>query len=183
MHAQVAAWRDAFADAPLHARRVCDGLDGITFNAAPEAGRWSVGQCLDHLLRTGGPLVDRLELAVADLRKDNRRADAPYALGFVGRRFAALNGPGGGKAKTPSTFKPADTVGTPDEVLTSFCALNERLGRIVELGDGLDLGAAKVSSPALSLLRLNVAAWLETTMQHQRRHLLQAERARAALGV
>lgn len=183
MHPQVQAWHDAFAAAPADARRLCAGLDGVTFNAAPAAGAWSVGQCLDHLLRVGGPLVERLDAAITDLRQHDRRGAAPYALGFVGGRFARSNGPGGRTVKTPGTYRPAETVGTPEEVLAAFASLNQRLGQLVELGDGLALDRVRVASPALAALRLNVAAWLETTALHQQRHLAQAQRVRAALGL
>lgn len=182
MHPQTAAWRDAFDEAPVRARRLADGLSHDAFNAAPGPGRWSVGQCLDHLVQTGSPLVGRLEAAVERLRTAGRRAEAPYALGFVGQRFAALNAPGGPKARSPAPFRPEEAPVDPTAVLDAFASLNDRLSAVVAQGDGLALASVRVPSPALRLLRLNVAAWLETTAQHQLRHLAQAEAARTALG-
>lgn len=178
MHPQIAAWRGAFDEAPVRARRLADGLTPEAFNAAPATGGWSVGQCLDHLVQTGAPLVPRLEAAVERLRASGKRGEPPYPLGFVGGRFAALNAPGGPKAKTPAPLRPADVPLDPVAVLDAFAALNARLGAVVAQGHGLALASLRVPSPALRLLRLNVAAWLETTMQHQHRHLAQAEAAR-----
>ena len=186
-HADAATWPARFRSAADEARALVASLSPAELHAPPAPGSWSVAQCLDHLVRTGAPLLPGLTAAVDGLERAGRRADGPYDLGRVGRFFALSQRPGGRPIKTPSLYRPtADAASVPGvstaaDAPASFDALCHAFARLAARADGLALSSVRVPSPALALLRLNVAAWMETTLVHTQRHLAQAHRAAAAV--
>jgi hypothetical protein len=80
---------------------------------------------------------------------------------------------------TVPAYRPGERYGR-DETLRRFGQLQARLADFVAQAEGFDLGWMRAPSPALPLMRLKAAAWLEATLRHQQRHLDQARRAAEA---
>jgi hypothetical protein len=77
---------------------------------------------------------------------------------------------------TSSAFEPAEDM-PPSEVLSAFAASQEQLLRAVFEGEGLALDRVKIKSPFAHQVHYNVWSSFCIVAAHQRRHLLQAERA------
>lgn len=201
-HADAATWPARFRAAAEEARALVASLSDAELNTPPAPGSWSVAQCLDHLVRTGAPLLPGLTAAVDRLQHQGRRAAGPYDLGRVGRFFALSQRPDGRPMKTPPLYRPAisaptgaggtsgpaaapvSAAPTPDAPVgapAAFDTLCHAYADLAARADGFALSSLRVASPALGLLRLNVAAWMETTLLHTQRHLAQAHRAAAAV--
>ena len=81
--------------------------------------------------------------------------------------------------KTTEPFVPVATVSA--EVLSEFDELQQQLLERVARADRVDLTALKIVSPFDARLRYNVYAGFRLIAAHQRLHLRQAARARAAV--
>jgi hypothetical protein len=176
MHSQLQAWHDGFQRQAEEARALAAPLSEAAFNAPGPGGGWSAGQCLGHLLQAGEPLVESLYVALERARVRGRRAAPPFRYGWMGRWLIRGVTPGSRAVPTVPAYRPAQRYDR-DETLRRFQQLQARLSDFVAQAEGFDLGWMRAPSPALPLMRLKAAAWLEATLHHQQRHLDQARQA------
>lgn len=187
-------WRE-LRDAGDRARELAGPLDAEEMRWAPGPGRWSVAECLDHLVRTGEAYLPRLDDAIAGGRREGRTGEEPFRRTLLGRWIPGMvEPPPGLRVPAPARIRPRTTeVGAADEgrsggppgpatALPRFLSLRGRLGRRLEAADGLDLGRVRVSSPFLPFLRLDLDSTFRFLAAHERRHLWQAERVRESEG-
>lgn len=154
------------------------GLNDERFNWTPEAGRWSMAQCFDHLNITNRLMITQLEDAMQRGRAAGKLSDGPYTYGFVGRWFLRMmQPPVKRRFKAPKPFQPALRKKL-EEVLPEWGRTHDRVAELIREANGLDLERIKVVSPATKLLKYNlgIAFWVQTT--HDRRHLWQAREVR-----
>ncbi len=155
------------------------GMDPARFNRRPGAGKWSAGECLAHLALAGGLLLDRLEPLLAEARRAGRFGPGPHPYGPLGGWFVrTMESPGRRPLPAPANFVPPS--GLPlEEVAARYRAHHTRLRRALEAAEGLALGRIRMASVAKGggWIRFNAAAWLASTLAHERRHLAQARRA------
>ncbi len=178
-------------------RRVRDLVDGLEFGDEdfkwrPGEGegrgeRWSIAECVDHLLVMGKRMVPRLEAAIEEghAKGGRRLSSGPFRYGALGNWFVRLTGDAElppKKVKVPRIYRPAPP---PDRSLADsvieFDFLQDQLIELAERADGLDLKRIRVTSPVSRLVRLSLGQWLELCAAHQRRHLWQAERVKDEL--
>jgi hypothetical protein len=166
------------------------GLSDADAHRSPGKGAWSVAQCLDHLVIAGSLMCARLDEAIHRAReltrtvKDGRTA----RFGWFDRLFIAATGRGkdGGPPRFKVPHRPLfdPGVGRPIPILTSqFTTLQDRLITSARSAKGLDLVDIKVDSVLDSRIKVGLGAWYVAIAGHQERHLDQAMRTRAVLGL
>lgn len=173
------------------AASVLAGLDDEAAHRAPRRGGWSVAQCLDHLLVIGARMGARLEESIARAKAEQQLAKPgrPAQIGWFDALFIRMIGPprkAGGRPPMPVTapavFAPGE--GASVAVLgEQFAALQDRLTAAANAAQGCDLDGIKVRSLISDKLQLRLGAWFVAIAGHQERHLAQARRTRAALGL
>lgn len=171
-------WSSTFEAARERMHALAGGLDREAFNFQPAPGRWSVGQCLDHVNVAMGIYLDPMERAAEGA---DRRGDAPFARGpLMGRLLvAALRRPGL-RLKAPKSFRPERTELDPVAVGAECDRQVGRMQALLERCDGLALGEIRMGWPVFRLIRLSLAQALELQALHTERHLDQAERVTRA---
>lgn len=182
MNSQTEEYSAAFREIRESGVRLLEDLrdDQLNWNPAPD--RWSVGECVDHLVVTGGLLLPALEAAIASGRTRGLTSDGPFSYGWPGRMFIESMQPGSRfKSKTLRLYTPACTH-EREELSSRFAGLQEGFLKALRESDGLDLARIRVASPANRLLRFCLGVWYEVTIAHERRHLAQAAVVRAAEG-
>lgn len=168
----------------------------------PDASSWSVGECLDHLVRTGEAYLVVLDEAIEEGWERGLTGRPPYRRTFTGRWIARLlEPPPGLKIPAPREIRPrrperSGTAGGRPEggdggdgddggagasnpaasPLPRFVALRDRLARRLRDAEGLDAGRVRVRSPFVPLLRVDLESALRLVTAHERRHLWQARR-------
>lgn len=207
-HEQLRRLLDELDEARREARELAADLTARQLWWRPEPGRWSVGECLDHLVRTWEAYLPGIERALARAEDEGLTADGPFGRGFLGRWIVrTLEPPPGLRIPAPEAFLPRraapdglpatergsdgprSTDGAPGggtvgdaSPLRRFLRLQDRFARRIERGDGLDLEAVRVASPVLPLVSLNLYAVFCLLTAHQRRHLWQARKVTEADG-
>ena len=86
--------------------------------------------------------------------------------------------PGGKRAKAPTKIQPASHVEL--SVLDRFLASNETLREVISQAQRNDVNRIRFKNPFVPGIRFTVGTGFEILVLHERRHLLQAERARNA---
>lgn len=168
-------------------QEVPDIIRGLTpeqFNWRAQEGTWSVGECIDHLYKTGFHLTEPLKDAVEKAQREGRTAAGPFKYGFLGSWFVNAasipKDPDKGKFKAPKLYVPASDLDAED-LIPKFLLLQDDFIEITRAANGLDLKKIKVASPALNILRLSIGLWLKLIPNHQKRHFLQARRVLDAM--
>jgi hypothetical protein len=170
-------------DALTH--RVRERFAGLTREQLiwqPDPDRWGVGQCLVHLARINELYRARLAVALQKGRGRGCTSRGPLRGTWFGRWFTSAVGPEASRrTKTPPHFRPRREVvaGVPVE---TFLEEQGRLRTLVEEARGLDLDRIGVTSPASPLLRLRASDALRVLVEHEKRHVSQAEAVLSAEG-
>ena len=155
---------------------------------SPEAGRWGVGLCLEHLLKTNHLYLKQMEPAVEALEPVSDPEKLVIRGNAFGRWFTRFVGPHSRwKLPAPGTFRPskkksgeegssASPTRTLDDVVPRFLAQHDRILALLEKAEGRPLDEARISSPATRLIRFRLSDGIRAMVAHDRRHLGQAER-------
>lgn len=163
------------------ARAVCAGLSASELTRRPDERKWSVAECVEHLNLTSRAYLPLLDAALERMRAEGLRGEGSYRKGWMGRLMVwMLQPPARMRVKTTQQFVPVE-VGAPEQVLPRLLELQRELARRFEACRGSALDRAKIPSPFNARLSYDVYSCLAILPAHQRRHLWQAERARAAL--
>lgn len=153
------------------------GLGQEAFNWQPGTGRWSAGQCLEHLNITHRSMLPRMQEAAARTRAGGRRATGATRHGFFMRWLINdMEPPPKRRYRTGTGFVPPSNL-SREKVLAEFMTLHDGLLQLLEQVNGYDLGAAKVQSPFAKWLRYKLGSAIALQMAHDRRHLWQAREA------
>ena len=141
----------------------------------PEAGKWSIAECILHLNATAAVVQPLMEKAIAQGTRDNKRGTGPFDIGFKGRFLVWLaEPPPKFRMPAPRNVRPPERIDDPLKPLPDFLRAQDEWERLIRESAGLDLAKIKVG-PLFSPLRQRLAAAFPWMMAHQRRHLLQAE--------
>jgi hypothetical protein len=150
-------------------------------NRVPAHGGWSVGQCLEHLSianevyvqAMAGPLNGRPVAVVEDITP-----------GWFGRWFIrSYIAPSPQTRRAPAPKKIAPTAHVEPTVLDRFLRSNQSVRELIRRAAHHDVNRIRFRNPFIPLIWFTVGTGIEITWQHQRRHLLQAERISEALGL
>lgn len=183
------ACRRELRAAGQEAERTAAGLVPGQLWWRPGPDRWSVGECLNHLVRTGEAYLEVLDEAIEEGRRRGLLSGGPYRPSLVGRWLArflepppvlAVPAPKRIRPNRPAAKAPA-TEPEPDP-LPDFLALRGRLGERLEAAEGLELGRIRVASPFFSFVRFDLGSAFRIVAAHERRHLWQARQVREAEG-
>lgn len=174
-------WIGAYESAERRMHELADGLSGDQINWKPAPDRWSVAQCLDHLVVTMRIYLDPLEPVVERARAPDgigrRTGDEPYGRGtFMGRLLVnALSKPGK-RYPAPPSFRPSRSELDPGEVRAGFEKAIGDLQAAAHRCRGLALGEIRMPWPVFRPVKMSLAQAFELQALHLHRHLDQAER-------
>lgn len=160
------------------------GLDDAQFNRRPHPTRWSIAECVGHLVVVGRRVIPRMDTAIVRGRGQGRTADGPFRYGFFEKWFARSMGtvPPRRRFKAPGIYVPPRREDWKiPQAVEEFTALQDKFGDVVRSADGLHLARIKVTSPVTRLVRLSLGQWLAGLAGHQRRHLWQARQVKTEL--
>ena len=178
---------NSLVDAWIEIERETDALlaplDDEQFNWSPLAGRWSIGQCFDHLNIINAEYARHIREAVAAARAAGLGRREPIAPTWFGRRFvASMEPPVRLKIKTARRMRPAPRR-LKAEVWPEFVRQHKQLREFVS-GDcaGVDLNRARFRNPFVPLVWMRAGTGLNVMTAHDRRHLWQAQMMRELPG-
>jgi hypothetical protein len=165
-------------------RSTFEPLSEAQFNWRPAPGKWSIGECFEHLTIATGLMLAQAWPALDQARAQGKLGSGPFDYGWIGGWFVrAMERPGKRAMPAPRNFAPAS--GLPmSQVIARFNSVMRDLRDAIEQSHGIALDKVKARSAAEGgrFLRLNLAAWFAATLAHTRRHLAQARRVMESEG-
>jgi hypothetical protein len=185
--AELEAYRAQFNASRTSFDRIIEGIEDAQFNWRPVDDRWSMAECIDHLVATGTLMNRNIDDGIEKALVKNLRSDGPFKYGAIGNWFVRAVGPSEEarrrKFKAPKAYTPTSNH-TISRLKVAFNQLQDGYIARVERANGLDLARIKVPSAAgglANLLRLSLGQWFALLANHQERHLAQARDVREAL--
>ncbi|HEY9428375.1 MAG TPA: DinB family protein [Gemmatimonadaceae bacterium] len=157
--------------------QLVEGLDEERLAWTSEPGRWSMAQCFEHLVVTADSYHPRIAAAI-DRHPSSSASTSAFRPTWIGRKFVDMmrDTTGERRLKAPRPFRPSaqPAPGSTERLRASIQELDALLAR----ASGADIVRARVPSPAMPLLKLNLGEALELQVVHIARHLAQARRVR-----
>lgn len=162
----------------VRARRLVEPLTQDQLTWKPSPGAWSVGQCLQHLVRMNEVYLPPIAAALEGRRRGRTEQilPGPFSRWFI-RNYIA---PSERRARAPRPADPGPDV-DPD-VLRRFVESNDRARDLVRVAAEYDVNSIRFRNPFVPLIRFTAGTGLEIVSRHEDRHLLQAERVVAEPG-
>ncbi len=144
-------------------------------NWKPSEKKWSVGECIDHLVVTHKLYNSKIK-ELQPLAEVSGEGSFKFKHTFSGRMILKYVDPNSTtRAKTFKVFKPSmRQINT--NIIRSFCEEVETMISFAEKLRGVDITKIKISSPVTKLLRMNVGDVLLINLYHDKRHINQAEK-------
>jgi hypothetical protein len=165
------------------AERLMAGLDDAAFAWRPAPDRWSIAECIVHLTLTLRLYLPPIDDALAAARERGLLRQGPYRHGLLGAlMLRSMEPPPRMRLRIPTrAIEPSREIPL-DEARAVYLASHDELRARFAAAEGVDLGRARLASPLASWLKLSVGHAFGIIVAHERRHLWQAARVRAAPG-
>ena len=176
----IRALQDQLEAAARDAKALVAGLSEKLGTTRPEPGSWSVAECLNHLATANREYVAAMKEPATSARTRGTFRRRPAMPGFLGGLFArSLEPPPKSwyKLKSPRKIRPAETSSLA-ESFTSFITSQADVRAFLRANADLDLAGIRFPNPFIRGFRFSLATGLHAITAHERRHLLQAWRAR-----
>ncbi|MEW6128194.1 MAG: DinB family protein [Acidobacteriota bacterium] len=166
--------RRQILDIKADAQSLFASLNHEQFNWRPQAGVWSIAECIEHLNVAAKLYFPLLDAKINQGRANKIFGQEPFRYGWFNNWFVrTLEPPVKLKVKTPKAFAPtADKsfAAVTEEFMQTQEAVIERLYQ----ANGLDLRRLKIQSPRSRLIKLRLGKAFAMIAAHERRHLWQA---------
>lgn len=177
LHPELADFSQQISRIRDDAKKLTSDLSEAQLNWRTHAGRWSIAQCLQHIVLGHQAYLPPIDASIKQAREQQFLGSGPFRYGWFGNWFArTLDAPPKLKMKNPKVITPPAEL--PAKVVTDFDRVHEDVLRRVYEANGIDLGRAKMRSPFLRLLRLSLGQAFAVLTAHARRHVWQAWQVR-----
>ncbi|MEO1652789.1 MAG: DinB family protein [Bacteroidota bacterium] len=148
------------------------GLSETQFNWKPEAKKWSIAECMDHLLIVFSRYEPNVEKKMQEAKKDN--AFLPYKSTFTGRLFMRFVNPDKiRKTSAPGFLKPTPGSTYPLSRMEDYLAYLEKVDQYIDQADGMALNKIRIASSIGPILKFSLGDYFLIESMHNRRHLKQ----------
>lgn len=164
------------------ARARFDRLSAPQLNWKPAADRWSVAQCLDHLVTTNATYFPAFDAVLAGRYAPTLWQRMPWLPGVFGRLVLKAVHPDSARAhKAPGVFRPSAS-DLDAGIVTRFVDQQARLIDVFTRSAGLDLDRIVIPSAISGLVVYSLFDAFRIVVLHEQRHVNQAIRVIAAAG-
>ena len=151
-------------------------LTAAQLNWKPAPDRWSVGQCLEHLVNADGAYFPTFETVRQGRYRKTLWQRMPGLPTFFGRMLLKTIDPANTrKSKAPAIFKPASSEVGPD-IIRRFAQQQAALVEHLQAGAGLDLDGTIIPSPVTPIVTYSLFDAFRILVRHAQRHVQQADR-------
>jgi len=177
--AQVRAGLDGLAQ---QTQTTFGGFDARQLNWRPDAARWSVAQCFDHLLTANRLMLQAADVALSNTGSRTLWQRLPVLPGVLGRMLIRSQTPGSSRKFTaPPNAQPA-TSDISADIIQRFVEQHREAVARVRVLDEVDAARAIMTSPFIKIVTYSVLDGWRLLLAHDRRHFEQACRVTLSPG-
>ncbi|MEQ1761946.1 MAG: DinB family protein [Pyrinomonadaceae bacterium] len=163
------------------ARATFGTLNDDQLNWKPGEKSWSVGQCLDHLIKTNEQFYPEFAKLASGNRKNSFIENYSPLTGWAGRFLINAVSEDSKKAKAPSkAIVPPSDIGAG--IVDAFCEHISEVNKKIEAVAVADRKKTVVTSPFLAVFTYTLDDAYTVLVEHSKRHIRQAKRVMEAEG-
>ena len=163
------------------AKATFGNLSAAQINWRPTADGWSVGQCFEHMIKTNELFYGDLDKIGAGARKNSLIESFSPLTGFFGNFLINSLKKDERKFKVP-TQKIAPPSEIDEHIIEIFAAHQSEIIGKIRLTGNVDWKKTVVTSPFMKLATYSLADGYRVIVEHEKRHIRQAERVMNAEG-
>lgn len=150
------------------------GLDARQLNWRPDATRWSVAQCFDHLLTANRLMFQAAEDALDASAPRSVWQRLPVLPGLFGRMMVRSQAPGAARKFTAPAKARPHASDIPADVIERFIEQHRRAAARAQSLDERDAARAIMTSPFARVVTYSVLDGWRLVFAHDCRHVEQA---------
>jgi len=151
-------------------------------NWKPDAERWSVAQCFDHLVTANAAYFPVFDQVLSGKNKRTFWTSLPWLPGFWGKMLIKSVSPESArKLKAPRIFQPASSR-VDGAIIRRFVDQQHQVIKYMKATEGMDAERIIIPSPVTGLITYSLMDAYRVIVGHERRHILQARRVTATDG-
>jgi hypothetical protein len=152
------------------------GLDVRQLNWRPDPARWSVAQCIEHLITANGLMLRAAGDALDAARPRTFWQRLPVLPGFFGRALIRSQAPSSTRKYTASARAQPASSDIPADIIPRFVEQHREAARWVERLDEPAAARTIMVSPFISVITYSVLDGCRLVVAHDWRHVEQASR-------
>lgn len=162
---------------------VRDSFGGLTaeqLNWKPAPDSWSIGQCLDHLIKSNEEFYPELDKLAAGTRKNTLWQSISPLSGVAGAFLVSTLKKEGNKVKTNQKMTPPSDVAA--DIVERFSQHQSQFIEKIRATAGADWHKTVLTSPFVKIMTYRMDTGIEAIIEHEKRHVRQAKRVMAMEG-
>lgn len=167
---------EELAKANLMALHELRTISHSQFNWKPKPHKWSIGQIIDHIINTDHSFFAGIRDVLEEGTETKYISEKPYQSSFAKKIKIKSWGPKYKLRKTCPDFLIPATGFVPSSIFDDFEAHQAKLIDYINRADGLDLKNLKTKNLVQLWSNLNLGDLFHILLNHQARHLLQAQK-------
>jgi len=168
--------RAGLEDAARQAQDSFGRLSAAQLNWRPDAARWSVAQCLEHLVTANRQMQQAAQDALGGTARRNLWTRLPVWPGLMGRMLVRSQAPQTTrKFKAPSVAQPSSS-DIPADIVQRFVDQHRTIVAWVQVVDEQRAIGVIMTSPFVRAITYSVLDGCRLMVAHDHRHLQQAAR-------
>ena len=157
------------------------GLSAAQLNWKPDAESWSVGQCLEHLIKTNELFFPTFDKIAAGGWQNSFWENWSPLSGFLGGFLIKSLKSDEKKFKAPSpAIVPPSNIAA--DIVAQFARHQDAVAERVQALAKVDTQKVKVTSLFMKLMTYTLSDALNITVVHEQRHIRQARRVLETAG-
>jgi len=143
-------------------------------NWKPSSESWSVGQCLDHLIKSNEEFFPELDQLAAGTRKNSFWQKWSPLSGVAGAFLVNSLKKDSQKVKTNQKMTPPSDI--EDDIVERFERHQEEFVQKIHKTDNVDWNRVVLTSPFVKIMTYKMNVGLIALIEHEKRHVRQAKR-------
>jgi len=156
------------------------GLSAEQLNWKPAPESWSVGQCLDHLIKSNEEYYSELDALAAGTRKNTLWQNWSPLSGIAGMFLVNTLKKDSQKVKTNQKMTPPSDIAA--DIVDKFAAHQAEFTAKIRSTANADWRKTVLTSPFVKIMTYRMDVGLQALIEHEKRHVRQAKRVMAIDG-
>jgi hypothetical protein len=161
-------------------KRSFGGLSAEQLNWKPAPESWSVGQCLDHLIKSNEEYYSELDALAAGTRKNTFWQNWSPLSGIAGMFLVNTLKKDSQKVKTNQKMTPPSDIAA--DIVDKFAAHQAEFTAKIRSTANADWRKTVLTSPFVKIMTYRMDVGLQALIEHEKRHVRQAKRVMAMYG-
>ncbi len=176
MNSDISMLVNSIKDSTVIVKQSFTMLSDVQINWKPAPDKWSIGECIEHLVVTNKKFFPAFKKIINGGHKNSFWQSFSPLSGLWGKMLLKIVSPEYvKKTKTASTFEPSVST-LPKSIIDDLVKCNNDIISYMDKFNNFDLKKIKIYSPVNKFITYSLLDALKIITNHEVRHINQAKR-------